>query len=508
MRQMAATRSVQRPIAPSGTRSKDRKGIAAMTIKTAKTSSRGLELAVVAVGVLMAGGCGVAASVLVSGDGATGRWALLAAVCVIGMVMALGGLSRLRWVAGLARALHAFTAGERSPEALIVGGPAARGLGEAWNEVVEWAGTMQQADRTERAAEAMTLRSDRPGDDSLTSAVDALWVGLLLLDESLVVRQCNGAAGSLLRREKDTLANTPLAEIIDDERVLKAARSVASGLVRRKCSAEVELVSDDGGRSVLRCSVRPVRKTDSTSILMVIEDMTQQHEADRARSELVAQAAHELRTPLTNIRLYTEELIEGLGEMTESERGEALSTVNQETRRLERIVSDMLSMSEIEAGKLSIVQDDVRMEDVLKVLKQDYGAQAREGGLTLEFDLGPKLPVLRGDRDKITLAMHNLVSNALKYTPPGGVVRVSADCEGDRFVFEVSDTGIGVEPEQLERVFERFYRCRDQRTSHVAGTGLGLSLARDVARLHGGDVIAQSVPDKGSRFVLELPVAA
>ncbi len=482
-----------------------------MTTRTTKTVRRSHDLAIVTLGMFVAGACGLGASVLASGNGPSateGWWPGLAAGCAAGLVLAAIGIVRLRWVASLATALRAFTAGERSPEALILAGPAVSGMGSAWNDVVAWVGAMQQADRAERAVEALALRTDRPGDDSLASAVDALWVGLLLLDESLVIRQCNGAAASLLRREKDTLANTPLADIVDDERVMKAAKSVASGLVRRKCSADVELVSDDGGRSVLRCSVRPVRKTESMSILMVIEDVTQQHAADRARSELVAQAAHELRTPLTNIRLYTEELIEGLADMSETERGEALSTVSQETRRLERIVSDMLSMSEIEAGKLSIVQDDVRLDDVLAVLRQDYAAQAREGGLTLEFDLGPKLPVLRGDRDKITLAMHNLVSNAIKYTPPGGVVRVSADCEGERFVFEVTDTGIGVEPDQLERVFERFYRCRDQRTSHVAGTGLGLSLARDVARLHGGDVLAESVPDKGSRFILELPTAA
>lgn len=435
-------------------------------------------------------------------------WPVMAASVALGGGLALFGVSRLRWSSGVSHALKAFAAGERSPDGLAVAGRSSGSPSGTWNELVAWVGAMQQADRSDRAAEALACRVERPGDDSLSSAVDALWVGLLLLDENLMIRQCNGAAGSLLRRDKDTLESALLTDVIDDERLLKAAKSVASGLVRRKCTVEVEHSSEDGGRSVLRCSVRPLRKTESTSILMVLEDVTQQHEADRARSELVAQAAHELRTPLTTIRLYTEELIEGFSEMTEAEQGEAMNVVSSETRRLERIVSDMLSMSEIEAGKLSIVQDDVRMDDVLEMLRHDYEVQAREQGLTLEFDFSPKLPVLRGDRDKITLAMHNLVSNALKYTPPGGEVRVTAECEGERFVFEVSDTGIGVSPEQLERVFERFYRCRDERTSHVAGTGLGLSLARDVARLHGGDVKLESVPDKGSRFMLELPVAA
>lgn len=471
-------------------------------------------LGLVALGVAVCALGGAGGVVLLSTSSGSGSaaghnwWAVVAGSVGVGAALAMFGLSKLRWASGVSRALGAFSQGERSPDGLVVSGNGAAGPGGTWNEFVAWVGAMQEADRAERAAEAMACRVERPGDDSLSTAVDALWVGMLLLDENLVIRQCNGAAGTLLRRDKETLDGTELGAVIEDERLLKAAKSVASGLVRRKCTVEVEHRSEDGGRSVLRCSVRPLRKSESTSILMVLEDVTQQHEADRARSELVAQAAHELRTPLTTIRLYTEELIEGFSEMSEAEQGDAMNVVSSETRRLERIVSDMLSMSEIEAGKLSIVQDDVRMEDVLEVLKHDYTVQAREQGLTLEFDCSPKLPVLRGDRDKITLAMHNLVSNALKYTPPGGEVRVSAECEGERFVFEVSDTGIGVAPDQLERVFERFYRCRDDRTSHVAGTGLGLSLARDVARLHGGDVKADSVPDKGSRFVLELPVAA
>ncbi len=430
------------------------------------------------------------------------------AVVLTGVGSALGGLVTLGWVPLVVGALTSFEAGERDAEALRIAAAGPSSQASGWNRLMAWIGGLQHGSRVEQAEDAMLTRQDRPGDASLASAVDALWMGLLLLDEHLTVQHCNSAAASLLRHQRDDLVGSAIGSTLTDERLLKAAKSVASGLIRRKCTVDVEQSSEDGSSSVLRCTFRPVRRTESTVVLMVIEDVTQQHEADKARTELVAQAAHELRTPLTNIRLYTEELIEGLGEMTETERGEALSTVSQETRRLERIVSDMLSMSEIEAGELSIVQDDVRMEDVISVLRNDYNAQAREAGLSLQFEVGPKMPVLHGDRDKITLAMHNLVSNAIKYTPPGGTVTVRADSDGERFVFEVVDSGVGIAPEQVERIFERFYRCKDDRTLHVPGTGLGLSLARDVARLHGGDVTAHSVPDQGSRFVLELPMAA
>lgn len=457
----------------------------------------------------LAGGAGT--GILASTDSAqntTGPvWLLALGLIAAGIVCMSVGLWSLRWSGRIGDALSAFSAGERCPDALAIHANNSA-VALTWNEMMGWVSAMNAADRADRAQQILSVGIPRNGDDSLTAAVDALWIGMVLLDEQLVVRQSNGAAASQLRCSKDTLDGTALQDLLADERLMKAAKSVASGLVRRRCSVAVEHTSDDGGRSVLRCSVRPVRKSESVCVLLVIEDVTQQHEADRARSELVAQAAHELRTPLTNIRLYIEELLDGYDAMSGTERGESLSIINQETRRLERIVSDMLSMSEIEAGKLSIAHDDVRMEDVLGALKNDYSAMARDKGLTLLFDLSPKLPVLRGDRDKISLAMHNLVSNALKYTPPGGEVRVTAESEPDRFIFQVSDTGIGIKSEQLERIFERFYRCKDERTVDVAGTGLGLSLAREVARLHGGDVTADSVPDKGSTFILELPTAA
>jgi PAS domain S-box-containing protein len=476
-----------------------------------KGTSCSLWFALAAIGAVVSLGAGIGTILLGAAETdqhtASQSWKIVAGALVVGAGCLSAGLWGLRWSGRVGDAVKAFGAGERCPEALAVQGGNSS-VSKSWNGIMEWVGTMHAADRADRAQQILSIGVARDGDHSLTAAVDALWIGMVLLDEQMVIRQSNGAAASQLRCSKDLLNGTALQDLLPDERLMKAAKSIATGLVRRRCSVAVEHTSEDGGRSVLRCSVRPVRKSESVCVLLVIEDVTQQHEADRARSELVAQAAHELRTPLTNIRLYIEELLDGFDAMTGTERGESLSVINQETRRLERIVADMLSMSEIEAGKLSIVHDDVRMEDVLGALKNDYSAMARDKGLTLVFDLSPKLPVLRGDRDKISLAMHNLVSNALKYTPPGGEVRVTAESEPDRFLFQVSDTGIGINAEQLERIFERFYRCNDERTVDVAGTGLGLSLAREVARLHGGDVTADSVPDKGSTFILELPTAA
>jgi signal transduction histidine kinase len=229
--------------------------------------------------------------------------------------------------------------------------------------------------------------------------------------------------------------------------------------------------------------------------------------AEESRNAFVAHATHELRTPLTNIRLYLETAMED-GEADPAVRGKCLNVINQEARRLERIVGEMLSVSEIEAGSLRIKRDDVRLDVLFEDLKTDYQPQAEEKKIALTFNLPPKLPVINGDRDKILLAMHNLVGNALKYTPEGGTVTIDVKEDGKMLTFAVTDSGIGISQEDAERIFERFYRAKDTRVEKITGTGLGLTLAREVVRLHGGVVTVDSELNKGSTFTITLPAIA
>jgi signal transduction histidine kinase len=184
----------------------------------------------------------------------------------------------------------------------------------------------------------------------------------------------------------------------------------------------------------------------------------------------------------------------------------SLNVMNQETRRLERMVTEILSVAEIEAGSLRVRKDDVRLDALFESLQTDLAALAKDKEQTLTFELPPKLPVIQGDRDKLVLALHNVIGNAIKYTPQGGKVIVSAKADAKHVHVDVSDTGIGIKPEEQALVFDRFYRSNDPRVSKITGSGLGLALAREVARLHGGDLSVQSEIDKGSTFTMTLPV--
>ncbi|MCA9296955.1 MAG: hypothetical protein KC983_10565, partial [Phycisphaerales bacterium] len=214
---------------------------------------------------------------------------------------------------------------------------------------------------------------------------------------------------------------------------------------------------------------------------------------------------HELRTPLTNIRMYVETAIED-GDRDPAVRGQCLNVINHEAARLERIVGDMLSVAEIEAAGIELIINDIRLENLFAELENDYRAQADDRGLTLTFDIIPRLPALRGDRDKLTLVFHNLLGNALKYTIDQGTVTVRVDATETELLVDVSDTGIGIAPEDQERIFEKFQRARDQRLDSIAGTGLGLALAQEVVHRHGGSLTVESTLDVGSTFHVRLPL--
>ena len=412
---------------------------------------------------------------------------------------------RLRAMCAIHEALGAMAAGETSEAVLGV----SDGLGDearAWNRMLADRERARTAATASQAAEALGSRGRGGSRGDLDAAFDAMSQGVLLVDEKMRVKHINGAAASFLRAKRDNAAGADVRTIIEQSDVMESIQAIVTGAVRKKTVIEVER-QGDAGAGVLRFSIRPVRREDSAAAMILIEDITQQKVAEESRNAFVAHATHELRTPLTNIRLYLETAMED-GENDPAIRGKALNVINQEARRLERIVGEMLSVSEIEAGSLRLRSDDVRLDVLLNDLKTDYEPQAADKKIALKFDLPPKLPVIRGDRDKLALAMHNLLGNAMKYTPEGGRVTVAVKEDGKQLVFAVTDTGIGISDEDAERIFERFYRAKDKRVEKITGTGLGLTLAREVVRLHGGDVTVESELNKGSTFTITVPVTS
>jgi len=372
----------------------------------------------------------------------------------------------------------------------------------AWNKLLTERQSLQVSTAIRQVKEAVHERGGTA--DALAVAFNTIPYGMALVNDRMQVEHVNGAAAVFLQAERDQLLHADISKVIKDPRVTTAIRQAAQTGVSKRAVVEAEQGTAVTS-GVLRFTISPTRHQDAHFALVTIEDVTQQRTAEAARNSFLAKAAHELRTPLTNIRLYVENALEHC-EHDPVATGRCLNIMNEETQRLDRTVSEILSVSQIEAGSFELKRDDVNLEAMLKQLKADHEVQAQEKRIELEFNLPPKLPVLQADRDKIALALHNLLGNALKYTLEGGHVAVGVAVERGRLMVAVSDTGLGIAQEEWERVFEKFYRSKNPLAANVTGSGLGLPIAREVARLHSGDITLESQLGKGSTFTLTLPM--
>jgi signal transduction histidine kinase len=420
--------------------------------------------------------------------------------------------SRTRFAAlgMIQEALAAAKTGVHEPESLC--------LDESFgNDAKAWNALITEQQRLRQVAVATQAKDLLGGGGAgsarapeMETACNALGEGLLVIGFDGIVRYANGAAGVFLAAPQTGLVGQKIADYIKDPRVQQALDTAFTGQDRQRRVVEVENNGGGDGETstVLRFEIRSVRRNDLDEVVMVIYDVTQQRVADSSRNAFVAHVSHELRTPLTTIRLYLETIADD-GEKDPAIRAKCLNVINQESRRLEHVVSEMLSASEIEAGAMSLNWDDVRLDAMFSSLQQDYEAQAKDKEQQLVFELPPKFPVIRADRERLALALHNMIGNGIKYTPPGGTVKIAVKTgggSGKNVVVDVSDTGIGIEEKEHEKIFDRFYRSKDPRVLKITGTGLGLALARDIARLHGGDITLQSQLNKGTTFTLTLPM--
>jgi signal transduction histidine kinase len=226
--------------------------------------------------------------------------------------------------------------------------------------------------------------------------------------------------------------------------------------------------------------------------------------SDRLRRQLFADVSHELKTPLTAMRGYLETLRMASVDVDAETRERYLDTVQRETRRLERIVTDLLDLARYENGVGSI---DVRLFAVERLFahvisRHDQEASAR--GITLVSGIAPAADQLTADPDRIEQVIENLVANALRHTPPGGTVQLRATVNGARACLSVIDSGSGIDPSHVAHVFDRFYKVDAARAAGAGGSGLGLSIAKAIVDRHGGSIGVTSVPGR-TEFKVELP---
>lgn len=322
---------------------------------------------------------------------------------------------------------------------------------------------------------------------------------IVVFDEFGEVVEANAAARERSTLEVDT--KPTLGAFFDDpelgECIRDAVRGAAAGETRR-----FEYEDDKVAWDVL------VRLIDTNNrCLVVLHDVTRDREVARLKSEFVAKASHELRTPLSSIRAYVEMLADGEVD-GEDQQKEFLRIVHEETDRLARLVDNMLDISRIEAGVAQAHRSDVDLGVLAERVISSMRPHAVERSIDLVLRSRPNALTVEGDEDMLGEVLENLISNAVKYTPEGGRVVVSIDPDGltSSIVATVTDTGLGIPPDDIEKLFDKFYRI-SRHEREVRGTGLGLNLCRNIVEeVHHGRIGVDSTLGMGSRFWFSVPV--
>ncbi|MBH0177983.1 MAG: HAMP domain-containing histidine kinase [Nitrospira sp.] len=229
-------------------------------------------------------------------------------------------------------------------------------------------------------------------------------------------------------------------------------------------------------------------------------------ELDRLKSAFVSVVSHELRTPMTSIKGYVENLLDGLTGALTDKQSRSLERVRHNIDRLTRMINELLDLSKIEAGRMELNLAPVPLLEIAEDIVESYQAAAREKSITLCTSPHPPLPMVKGDADKLSRILINLIHNAIKFTPHGGTIHIEAQVRGNAVELCVIDSGSGIPPHELDKIFDTFY-WSESAPVEARGAGLGLAIAKNLVELHGGTIRVESVLGEGSRFSFTVPIA-
>ncbi|MFC9560296.1 sensor histidine kinase [Agromyces sp. NPDC056965] len=328
--------------------------------------------------------------------------------------------------------------------------------------------------------------------DGVDQVLDVLESAGVVLDPSNnVLRASPGALAMGLVRQQ-SLVHPELLEL---------AASVGRG--GEPLVDEVTVARGPFGESTMRLHVR-VARLGTRFVLLLAEDRTEAHRLDEVRRDFVANISHELKTPIASVSLLAEALDQAADEPEQVRRFAGRLSV--EAARLAHITSEVIELSRLQARDALRPDRLVRVDRVIAAAVDQNRVVA--GGKQVEVAVRASTKAeVYGDQALLVVAVHNLIANAIAYSNPGGRVGVGAKVDGDVVEIAVTDQGIGIEAEELERVFERFYRVDQARSRNTGGSGLGLSIVKHTVQNHGGDVRVWSQPGRGSTFMIRLPRA-
>jgi len=342
--------------------------------------------------------------------------------------------------------------------------------------------------------------------NNVFSILDSINYGIIVTDIQDNITHINSYMLNLLEKSRSDVVDHPLAEILGHDQItafiLQQEEFKHSKNIGYIEATFPELASGE----FFQVSLGYLTGKEEGVIGKVIsfKNITTEKSSEKAKHEFITHITHELLTPLTTINSYNEMLMEDEIDNIEMQK-EFYNTISDETRRLTRLVKNLLNISKIEMGSLTLnkglVKSDWLFDDCITAVE---GA-AQKKKITIERNLPDNFPSLFGDKELLKVGIINILGNAVKYTPEKGQIKFTLTEQDDVVVFEVIDNGYGISKEDLAHIFDKFYRSTDPRVTEQTGSGLGLALTSEIIRLHGGEVEVSSKVDEGSHFVIRLP---
>lgn len=328
----------------------------------------------------------------------------------------------------------------------------------------------------------------------LQSMVEA--VAVVGPDERLLF--ANPAFCRMLGQDPSLVEGRPFLECIRQPELLRLIRQACQSQKGMETELEFSPAASGAAPAFYSVIISPLPAEDGGAVL-VMHDVTELRRLERVRRDFVANISHEFRTPLTAIQGFAETLLSGALDDRENAR-RFLQIIRDHAARLGRLTAELLRLSEIEARKLELDRRPLDVRNLLEACAETARFDAAQKRIALSVQSPPDLPPLLADSNLLHEALQNILDNAIRYTPDGGSVTLSASRSGDHLVLAVQDTGIGIPKAEQARIFERFYRVDPARSRELGGTGLGLSIARHLVELHHGRIEVESEVGRGSTF--------
>ena len=419
-------------------------------------------------------------------------WLILGVLCALSAVIAL--LLWRKWTAPwpqIEQLVSQIARGESPSTFLISGGADPHRIGLALETIF---------------ARQRDLERQIAGRESDTQTIlGAMEDGVLVVDERSLITLMNSTFQKLFDL-RDPAVSVSLVEAV---RHATLDQLVAETLGTGEAMRSELSVTDSRTHSErhIEVSAVPIKKGDNevTGAVVLFHDITELKQLDQIRRDFVANVSHELRTPLSILRGYIEVLFDE-PQTSREELTRILSIMERHSKRLQRLVNDLLSLAQLESSQATLEVSVVRVDELFNNLVRDWKEKLAAKNLKVVVDLAPEALTLQADATRLEEVLYNLLDNAVKFSPENGQVHLRATRLGSDMVLSVADSGFGISKEHLPRIFERFYRADKARSRELGGTGLGLAIVKHIAQLHGGRVEAESEVGRGTTIRVILPV--